>query len=151
MTSGTPIGDQLRIKIGVSEYPDSSTKTMGMPLSRDFFYMRPLVSSKVFDGLGGIFFRPLDRLFRRPADLAENATRLSFGIGNAELILDQQPHAATRPNGVGIVELRRSLFEETLEFVELFRVEFRRATGNRLGSESVDALFVDDFSPAFDA
>ena len=116
--------------------------------------MRPFVAPPVFDGLLRIFFRPLDRFFRRVPDLAKDATRLRFGIRHVELILDQLPDAAARPDRVGMAELRRAFFEEAFEFGELFGVEFGvefgRSTVSWFRREGVDALLVDDFSPKFD-
>ena len=124
---------------------------MAQPLSRDFFYMRPLVPQPMFDGLGRIFFRPLDRFFRRVTDLAKDASNLPCGVRHVELIFDQLPDAATRPDRVGVAELGRAFFEEAFEFGELLGVEFRRSTGPWFRREGVDAVFVENFSPTFDA
>lgn len=72
---------------------------------------------------------------------------MSFGIDNAELILDQLPDAAACPDRVDITELRRPLFEKAFELGKLLGIEFRRATGTRLGGEGFDALVIDDSSP----
>ena len=68
-------------------------------------------------------------------------------MNDAKLIFDQPPNATTRPDRVGVAELRRAAFEEAFEFGELFVVEFGRSTGPRLGREGVDALLPNDFSP----
>ena len=105
----------------------------------------------MFDGLSRIFFRPLDRFFRRITDLAKDASNLPCGMNDAKLIFDQPPNAATCPDRVGVAELRRAAFEEAFEFGELFCVELWRSTGPRLRREGVDAVLVENFSPTFDA
>jgi len=149
-TSGTPIGDQLRKRVGVRECPDSSIKTTFQPLSRDFFYMRPLVPKPMFNRLRRMFSGAFDRLFRRIADLAKDATRLGFGVRDTELILDQLPDATACPNGVCVAELRGTFFEESLEFGQLFFAESRRATGPWPWCQSADAILTDDSSPKSD-
>ena len=72
---------------------------------------------------------------------------MRFGIRYVELILDQPPNAATRPDRVGVTEPGRASFEEAFEFGELLVVEFRRPTGPWLRRKGFDALFVENFSP----
>jgi hypothetical protein len=71
---------------------------------------------------------------------------LSFGIRDAELILDQLPDATACSDRVGITELRRSFFEEAFELGKLLGIKFRWATGTRLGCKEFDALLIDDSS-----
>jgi len=76
---------------------------------------------------------------------------LTHGIADAEFFLDQLFHAAARPDRIGVTELGRPFFEKAFELDKLFVVEFRRSTGVWLGREGFDALFVENFSPTFDA
>ena len=123
---------------------------MSQPLSRAFFYMRPLVTPPVFNRFSGVFFRPLDRLFRDVADFAKDASHLASRINDIEFFLDPLRDPSACPNRVGVAELGRVLFEQAFELGELLIVEFRRSTGNRFWIKGIDALFGDDFSPKFD-
>src|SRR5215469_3855229 len=69
---------------------------------------------------------------------------------DAELIFDQLSDTATCPNRICVTEIGGTFFEESLEFGELFRLEFRWSPGSRLGSQGIDTVLFDDASPESD-
>src|SRR5215469_13171208 len=79
--------------------------------------------------------------FLRTTEVAKDATRLRFGMRDTKLIFDQLSDTATCPNRICVTEMGGTFFEESLEFGELFLLEFRRSPGSRLGSQGIDAVF----------
>lgn len=105
MTGVCPLGAQVRARVGRSDRPDSSMKTISRLSRWAFFERRPGALLPVRDGFRIALDGALLRLLAGETHGAQNAPDSDVAVPDAEAPLDQRMHALEHPQ-VGAVSNR---------------------------------------------
>ena len=107
-----PLGDQVRLRFGMSRKPLSSRKTRCAPNRLAFFYIRPAVALPAYDLPFVPLKRPVFRLLAAPTQSIHYLPDMAGMIRYGKVLLDQPGDPLQGPQLGGMASGQRAFHQE---------------------------------------